>query len=265
MPDQSISCVTPRGFFAPHLYAVSTPRIISRPCRRPAITLLLAANGKPFQLQLAGRSAVSARAALIAPDQERRLHADGCDLLSINIEPGHRHYRSMRQHFLSAPIRVFHPAHFAGSRGPLRLAYEGGPDAHDTLAAIEVLLDAARDRKAGHAAIDARITEVLLQVHASLPDKLPLASLAAAVGLSADRLSHLFAETVGTPLRSYIVWHRYLLALQKLSGPGNLARLASDCGFADAAHMTRTFLFFFGISPSLAVRSGFVQDLVSAR
>ncbi|MFA9219234.1 MAG: helix-turn-helix domain-containing protein [Sphingomonadaceae bacterium] len=70
----------------------------------------------------------------------------------------------------------------------------------------------------------------------------------------------MFVASIGMPLRSYVVWQRYKLAVRQISGARGLATLASSCGFADAAHMTRTFVDFFGLSPSALLRSGFVQD-----
>jgi AraC-like DNA-binding protein len=263
--SNDVVTVTPRGFFAPNLFVVATAKVISRPCQRPTVTLLLSTNDTPFQLQLPGLASVSAKAAIVAPNQERRLHADGCDLLSINIEPGHRYYLPMRQRLRFSRLSILDDRYFHGVREESRFVYEGSSNASETISAIDAVLGAAEGKVDGGAVSDARIVEVLERVHATLPDKLPLAVLAKSVKLSPGRLSHLFSDTVGASLQAYISWHRYRLALKKLSHSDTLTSLASECGFADAAHMSRTFVGFFGLPPITTLRSGFVQDLALMR
>lgn len=254
-----ISCMAPRAMFGAHHLVVATPRIVAPPCRRPAATLLLATNGKPFLLGLADMPSIAATAVLIGPRQKRTLHADGCDLLSVNIEPGHANFLSILSGLDRSPAIVFQSRHFAGLLPEMRSLYEGTGSADAIAAALAALLDASRCTGLAHRR-DARIELVLRCVHAELPGRIALPVLAALVGLSEDRLSHLFVDVIGMPLRSYIVWQRYKLAVRQISRTTGLAALASSCGFSDAAHMTRTFVDFFGLSPSALLRSGFVQD-----
>ncbi len=91
-------------------------------------------------------------------------------------------------------------------------------------------------------------------------DKSSLEQLAAAVYLSPSRLMHLFREQLGLPIRRYILWQRMLNALQEMAQGGSLTEAAHNAGFADSAHMTRTFRMMFGIAPSELFRnSRFIQ------
>jgi AraC-like DNA-binding protein len=76
------------------------------------------------------------------------------------------------------------------------------------------------------------------------------ADLAARVGLSASEFSRRFSREVGLPFRSYRKWRRLLLAIEALAGGANLTVAAHAAGFADSAHLTRTFKAMFGIAPS---------------
>jgi AraC-like DNA-binding protein len=82
-----------------------------------------------------------------------------------------------------------------------------------------------------------------------LPDDpaVPLADLAASASLSPDRLTHLFTEQVGIPLRGYRRWVRWLLAASALQNGATLNDAAHEAGFADAAHLHRTFRDQFGL------------------
>jgi AraC-like DNA-binding protein len=77
-----------------------------------------------------------------------------------------------------------------------------------------------------------------------------LAHLADTVGLSQGRLMHAFTESIGIPLRPYLQWLKLQRAAAAIVRGASLARAAQDAGFADAAHMSRTFRRMLGASPS---------------
>jgi len=81
-------------------------------------------------------------------------------------------------------------------------------------------------------------------------DDISLDRVARNAGLSGDRLSHLFNEQLGLGLRPFILWLRLQRAARELGGGESLASAAAAAGFADGAHMTRTFRRMFGIVPS---------------
>lgn len=89
-----------------------------------------------------------------------------------------------------------------------------------------------------------------------LDGPLRLAELAAVARVSEGRLSHLFAEEIGLGMRPYVLWRRLARAAQIIAtGRATLTEVAHGAGFADAAHMTRTFRRMFGIAPSEIVDS----------
>ena len=86
----------------------------------------------------------------------------------------------------------------------------------------------------------------------TLPQRcLPLA-LAAQFGISQRTLHRIFADR-GTTFERHVLRRRVerlraLLSQPRLSGVP-IARLALDCGFADAAHASRTFRSTFDETP----------------
>jgi AraC-like DNA-binding protein len=82
-----------------------------------------------------------------------------------------------------------------------------------------------------------------------------LDAVATAVGLSGDRLSHLLNDELGIGLRPLVLWLRLQVAAREIAmndGP-TMSRAAAAAGFADAAHMTRTFRRMFGVTPTEVV------------
>jgi len=107
---------------------------------------------------------------------------------------------------------------------------------------------------------DARIAAVADALRTGMTSggvsRLQLAELA---NLSPSRFSHWFVEQTGLPLRSYRKWLRLELALHQLAQRGNLTDAAHAAGFADSAHLSRTFREMFGQNPA-ALLHGIVLD-----
>jgi len=106
---------------------------------------------------------------------------------------------------------------------------------------------------------DERVVTVLESLRFRSSDT-PLADLAREVGLSPDRLRHLIREQVGIPLRLYRRWLRVLVAIENLRDGASVTDAACAAGFADSAHLSRTFRKSFTFPPSAFLRnSRFVQ------
>ncbi len=114
--------------------------------------------------------------------------------------------------------------------------------------------------------IDARVARAV-EIQASAPDRrMSLAAVAEAVSLSPSRLAHLVTPAVGIPLRRHSLWLRLRDAVQELAGGQSVTTAAHAAGFADAAHLSRTFRRMLGFTPSAALRvSKFVQDVPARR
>ncbi|OKH62105.1 AraC family transcriptional regulator [Mycobacterium sp. SWH-M5] len=79
-------------------------------------------------------------------------------------------------------------------------------------------------------------------------------ALAAEVGVSVSRLTHLFSEQVGLPLRRYVLWSRLRVAIVNVQNGADLTGAAHAAGFSDSAHLTRTTRTMFGLPPSILSR-----------
>jgi AraC-like DNA-binding protein len=68
--------------------------------------------------------------------------------------------------------------------------------------------------------------------------------------LSATRLAHVFRDQIGVAPRQYRTWALLRRALAGMASGEPLTRIAHDAGFADSAHLSRTFTRMLGIPPS---------------
>ena len=77
-----------------------------------------------------------------------------------------------------------------------------------------------------------------------------LKTLAAVSGLSPSRFMHVFTESVRVPLRPYILWLRLQRGACELMNGATATEAAHTAGFADGAHLTRTFRRMLGTTPT---------------
>jgi len=106
---------------------------------------------------------------------------------------------------------------------------------------------------------DPRIASVIAAIRATDDLRLALEAAAGKVHLSPGRFAHLFKEEVGLPFRRYMLWRKVTRAMLAMGRERTLAA-AAQCGdFADAAHLTRTFIQMFGIPPSVLMRGDFFE------
>jgi AraC-like DNA-binding protein len=123
--------------------------------------------------------------------------------------------------------------------------------------AIAQLAGSAPPRHVAHP----RVRRVLRHLQQLPPDgDTSLEALARIAGLSPGRLMHAFTQSIGVPLRPYLLWHKLKRAAAALSEGRPVGEAAHLAGFSDAAHLTRTFRRMLGTPPSvLQHRSQFVQ------
>jgi len=196
-----------------------------------------------------GRGAFSepTPAILTAPDVEHAVNATGAEVLLVFIEPESLVGAALRK-VLHEPVRLFSPTECA----PLDLEIEPsallGPEG---VAWTRRLVAAVGGAEWPLPPMHPRVRKLLslLRERPQARDS-SLEALAAEVGLSPSRLMHAFTSSIGVPLRPYLAWLRVQRAAAALVTGAPLASCALDAGFADAAHMTRTFRRMLGVAPS---------------
>ena len=107
---------------------------------------------------------------------------------------------------------------------------------------------------------DDRIESILDYISENIDQKVNTQSLMEVAHLSESRMLHLFKETMGLPIRNYILWYRLKIVFEQILAGNSLTHAAYQAGFSDQAHLTRTFIKMVGVPPSvLAKNSRFVQ------
>ncbi|CZR98033.1 MULTISPECIES: helix-turn-helix domain-containing protein [unclassified Clostridioides] len=101
---------------------------------------------------------------------------------------------------------------------------------------------------------DDRITELLQLLHTCNCDNHTISNFADKVALSASRLSHLFKEQIGIPLKSYILLHQMECAFGELLSGKNVTEASMIAGFDTPSHLAGTVKRMMGMPVSLSLK-----------
>jgi AraC-like DNA-binding protein len=171
----------------------------------------------------------------------------------VIIRPGVEHHIICGEGGLSA-------MYLDGARwpGPGTLAERlGGRLGELALAGMQLDSDAQLELRErlnhGQGRIPLGMSAVLADLAAEPMTRMNQAELAKRLGLERTQALRLFKDSTGMTFRQFKRWTG-LQHAARLIVAGTLVRTASmDAGFADTAHLTRTFKQCFGLTPSQAI------------
>lgn len=195
----------------------------------------------------AGRGAWrTLRGIAVAPNVQQQMDCRGHRVAILQIDPETDAYARMARLFAQHGPLVELPETTVERLAAAARALQEGADFDPTRLWSEVL-----DQVAGAwqmpARTDARVVQVLDIIKREFPVAPTVAELAAAVGLSPGRLIHLWKAEVGLSLRRYVLWLRLRHVVSRVSIGDSLTDAAHEAGFADSAHLSRTFSAMFGL------------------
>ena len=204
------------------------------------------------------------RAVLVAPNTEQAMDARGCRMVILQVDPETADYRRLAGRF-----RQLGAIHAADSReaDTLRDAalHDLDGPTPDPAALWQRVMEALGSDATAVPSLDPRIVATLDYIKQRAVEPPTAAELAERVQLSEGRLIHLFTQEMGLPIRRYMLWIRLRDAFLTLAEGNSLTYAAHRAGFADSAHLSRTFRGMFGLPPSFLVegrgrvRTEFVQ------
>src|SRR4029077_6537973 len=168
------------------------------------------------------------QAAAIRPMVERGLRAKDVQLVSIHIHPNCPHFRPFRA-ITDPGILALPRDAYVELDAMLDAAYHGTLGIDEALQLFDRAIAVTIPHLPKVKRTDPRVERAieLLQHNAAYP----LKELAALLGLSYDRMSHLFSEAVGLPLRSYQLWQKAYNAAFLFESGRPLAEIAHTTGF----------------------------------
>ena len=207
---------------------------------------------QPFRIRTQKSSEwVQTQGVMVAPNVDQQLDAQGAQAVILQVDPETADYGRIAHHF-ERTGRV----HQLAQETISRLRAEAGEPIASGGRGIDVwqrVIGTLAHPGGAVREIDSRVREVLKILKQDFLTPPKAAELARRVGLSSGRLIHLFSEQMSLPLRRYVLWLRLRDVVLSLAMGHTLTEAAHRAGFADSAHMTRTFRGMFGMPPSIMV------------
>jgi AraC-like DNA-binding protein len=202
-----------------------------------------------------GHDWIAHEAAMVKPHHAHEFDGRGRSLAHVFVEPEATSGRLLIARMSGRGVLDVPLDDVSGSIAALRQAWRAGQasDAELMAATRRVVADLCGPVPEC-AALTPRIAAAVEIICSRIAHELSLAQVAAAVNLSPSRLRHLFVEEVGTSYRGYVLWRRILVAVDAMMRGASWTEAAHEAGFADSAHLSRTFRRTFGISPKMLVR-----------
>jgi AraC family transcriptional regulator len=223
--------------------------------------------GAPFRIRCHAKDDYTSYSSFIAmPNQPHEIDALGTPAAFLWLEGESAMAYSIRQGFRGTQCIQQLPLQLVAKLLPvLHAISKDAPECHDVAVIFHILAGANGNSEWIKPPIDPRVikmTDLIKQGIASESDFL-IQQMAEKLYLSPSRLRHLFQQQIGLSMQRYILWQRLLNALQSIASGDSLTQAAHRAGFADSAHLTRTYRMMFGHTPSeIFKNSRFVQAVI---
>lgn len=200
------------------------------------------------------------RAALIGPNARHSFGESTGLLVNLYLDPESRTALELTKRITGNGRLIIEPEVIEPFVQDLQRGWESSLSCEECLILTDNLLQILFQTEKTKAGFDQRIQRAL-EILRNAPDNIISAdTVAREVALSPSRFAHLFRSEVGLPVRRYLLWMRLRNAIRMLDGGDSLTTVAHAAGFADSAHLTRTFKQMFGLAPSeIFQNSRFVQ------
>lgn len=199
------------------------------------------------------------RALVVSPDCPHQIDGEGRIVSLLFLDPEAVETRSLMRR-QKAGVRAIPEPTLRRQLPALRRCWQEQWDSQATERLCRGFIQTLTSQEAPLPVLDPRVSQAVHLLRATPDRHLTAAQVATVVALSPSRLAHLFRAQTGLAIRRYALWLRLAHALQQLTSGVSLTVAAHAAGFADSAHLSRTFRRMFGLMPSmLSKHSTFIQ------
>lgn len=205
----------------------------------------LSADGNPITLTTGGRKYECSALAFCGRDLE--FTAAGTHFVAVIVNPLHENFRAFTR--MKAPfVMPLDRTMFAPFDVLLRKAVDGTLTHELSVQLFDGVQAIVRPTLPAVPRMDSRVQAVVKDLWAD--PRCSVDELASRRGLSYHRTSHLFAEALGIPMRTYLLWQKLYRASGYLLAGASLTEAAHAADFVDSAHFSSAFQRAYGRAPS---------------
>lgn len=186
--------------------------------------------------------------AIIHSQRKHEFEFDGA-IAHIFVEPETAQGRALERYVSGAGISALPQDAWERIAGLLRQSGSVGETGQALVATGQAALAVLTGALAPGVPVDPRVVKAIDFAGARVREPVTLAQAASVAALSPGRFRHLFVAETGAPFRAWLLWLRLNVAIQSAMSGSSWTSAAHEAGFADSAHLTRTFKRMFGINP----------------
>lgn len=205
--------------------------------------------GGTYHLESSG-TRFDGAAVAVAPDVQHVFRAEGLTA-HVFIEPESRLGRAVAKKLFGTAKLVVLPASALGRFPAQFAAAYRNPQRDDTaLIALGKAFTSTLGMDETADAPDLRVRKTIAWATQQIDGPVSLSHASSVAGLSPSRLRHLFVQNTGLPFKTFVLWLRLTRAVETFVAGASLTQAAHEAGFADSAHLSRTFRRMFGVTPA---------------
>lgn len=187
--------------------------------------------------------------ALVRPDRPHQFEAGDITMAQVFVEPETVEGRALCERFSEDISTLPEPERQAMAQR-LHAAYKSGGTAEAMIEAARGAIAILAGTSGPSAPVDARVQKAIARIRERIHAGVSLAEAAGAAALSPGRFRHLFVQETGSTFRAYVLWLRLNVAIEEAMAGRSWTDAAHAAGFADSAHLSRTFRRMLGLNPS---------------
>jgi AraC-like DNA-binding protein len=213
-----------------------------------AVQMTLALTPGGLRLRTPDKAWTHFQSAVIRAHQAHAFDARGETVVHVFAEPESREGRVLQQRYRGIEALEGEATRRAAGRLGSLFA-QRAPDA-SLVEEGRALIRALAGGDEAAQPLDPRIARAIDVLRTRLGQATRLSEAARSAHLSPERFRHLFLEETGMRFRPYVLWLRLERALEAYAAGESLTGAAQAGGFADSAHLSRTFRRMFGVAPA---------------
>ena len=214
-----------------------------------AVQVALALEGS-FRFQGPDGAWLDCAGAVIASHHSHAFDGRNAPLLAhLFVEPQSLPGRVLLQRFPAAHgICLLNGTLLETVAHSLSACYRASREPADLIATAREAIRTLTDGVEAPQPADRRILLALDYLRDNLGGPVSLHGVAGVVHLSPSRFRHLFVREMGLAFRHYVLWLRLNRAVEAFAAGESLTTAAYRAGFADSAHLSRTFRRMYGMA-----------------
>lgn len=241
----------------PDLVVFGARRLDTETHSYPAIAVGIALDGA-FKIELQGRQH-EVTGMIVEAKQPHQYDARAIDSFIALYSFAHPDYARLSAYVHAQGYRCLDGTRFARFRREFASILDGTASCGDVRRLARRVASKIEPEDPTGDPLDGRIKAAILRLHSCLGPLPALSELARGAELSSERFRHLFKQQTGMSFRYYLRWVKANRAVWLAAARNSVTEVAVDAGFSDAAHMSRTILQTFGLSPSFFAAKQRVQ------